>query len=328
MIGYYIHHQGSGHRTRAEAIISALTSPVVALTSLSDPPGGCTDVVTLDRDDTSPHPVDVTADHALHWVPLHDNGLRERMGQIADFIVQRQPSAIVVDVSVEVAVFARLMGVPVVVIAMPGQRSDPPHRLAHRVADAIVAPWPRELYRPGWLDEFGEKTTFTGGISRHDGRRIDVDECRRSDVLVMTGTGGSHTDSGDVERLAADHPNLSIRGLGASFGTWVDDPWPDLCSARLVVINAGQGSVADVATAQRPALVLPQHRPFDEQHATATTLRRADLATVAPQWPSPQSWEAILDAARHPGRRPPEWGRWRTAGAAGRAAEVIEECAR
>ena len=35
MIGYYIHHHGTGHRSRAQSICTHLDAPVTALTSLS-----------------------------------------------------------------------------------------------------------------------------------------------------------------------------------------------------------------------------------------------------------------------------------------------------
>jgi len=44
-----------------------------------------------------------------------------------------------VDVSVEVSVLARLMGVPVVTMVLPGSRSDQPHRLGYALAAMLIA---------------------------------------------------------------------------------------------------------------------------------------------------------------------------------------------
>jgi hypothetical protein len=321
MIGYYIHHQGSGHRMRAEAITGQLSVPVVALSSADIDSTGYADLIRLMRDDLSENPLDVAAGGALHWAPRLDSGLRARMAQIAEFVSVHRPDAMVVDVSVEVAAFVRLLGVPVIVTAMPGERTDPPHLLAYQLADAIIAPWPQELYQPDWLIPHLHKTTFTGGISRFDGRPLDVATDRQSDVLIMTGTGGATTSQEAVTRLAADHPGLTIRGLGPAFGTWSDDPWLQLCSTRLVITNAGQGSVADVAAARKPAVLLPQDRPFDEQLRTGRTVARAGLAHVAPAWPSAGEWATILASIP---KSASSWSRWRTAGAARRAAAAIE----
>ncbi|NKS35329.1 hypothetical protein GS488_06635 [Rhodococcus hoagii] len=154
MIGYYVHHHGRGHLTRARTLAGRLDTPVVALTSLAlEHPHPFREVVPLDRDDASTAPCNPTAGGALHWAPLQDPGLRSRMATLADWIRTARPRAMIVDVSVEVATFVRLMGVPTVVIAMPGERDDAVHRVAYDVADHIIAAWPRELYAPaGWSD--------------------------------------------------------------------------------------------------------------------------------------------------------------------------------
>ncbi|GAC55445.1 hypothetical protein [Gordonia amicalis] len=325
MIGYYVHHQGRGHCSRAAAIAAHLPTGVVALTSaeLTDP--AFDEVVVLDRDDADPSPSGIDAGGLLHWAPRHDAGLRNRMARLADCVATRRPAAVVVDVSVEVTLFLRLLGVPVVVMAMPGLRDDLPHQLAYRAADAIIAPWPGDLYQPDWLVEHLSKTVFTGGISRFDGRPQVAHPTFAADILVLGGTGGNAGAAHPAIGLADAFPDLKVVGLGPAFRTWVDDPWPFLCSARLTVIGAGQGSVADVAAAGRPAVVMPEDRPFAEQRATANTLARSELALVASTWPDIDRWRSIVDSV---GDSEPAWSRWQTAGAAERAARAIEAVAR
>src|SRR3712207_8569721 len=55
-----------------------------------------------------------------------------------------RPDVLVVDVSVEVALLARLLGVPVVLVAQRGRRDDDPHRRAYAAAAAVAAPWRSE----------------------------------------------------------------------------------------------------------------------------------------------------------------------------------------
>lgn len=171
MIGYYIHHHGHGHRTRASSICAHLRTPVTALSSvpLGTAADAFDDVVLLPRDDlaidTAQNP---TAHDVLHWVPTHDDGLRERMHALGSWIAATRPSLLVVDVSVEVTLLARLYGIPVVVLAMPGERTDTAHTLAYSVADHLVAPWSQEVYDPHWLRRY--PTSYVGGISRFDGR--------------------------------------------------------------------------------------------------------------------------------------------------------------
>jgi UDP-N-acetylglucosamine:LPS N-acetylglucosamine transferase len=114
--------------------------------------------------------------------------------------------------------------------------------------------------------------------------------------------------------------------VGLSRGLTTSDPWPDICAADVVVTHAGQGCVADVAAARRPAIMLPQSRPFGEQDATADALCRHRLATVIRRWPRPYEWKGLIAHARAADAN--RWELWQTEGAATRAATAIEATAR
>ncbi|TGH31983.1 hypothetical protein E5S57_25615, partial [Escherichia coli] len=81
-----------------------------------------------------------------------------------------------------------------------------------------------------------------------------------------------------------------------------------ICGADVVVTHAGQGCIADVAAAQRPAIVIPQPRPFGEQIATGLMLRQHRLAIVAQDWPDQRAWPALLAHAN--AFEPQRWQRW------------------
>ena len=331
MIGYYVHHHGFGHLARALSIVAQMDRPVTALTSLDVPePHPFTHVVKLPRDDDSAQPNQPTAGGALHWAPLLEYGYTSRMGALAQWVTDARPEAAVVDVSVEVATFLRMMGVPVIVMALPGDRVDPPHLLVHRLADAIVAAWPEQLYAPAWLRQYSAKTCYAGGISRFDGREIDCaassapGEAQPLRVLALSGRGGGG-DEAAIDHAAQACPSSSWTVMGTTESSWTVDPWPQICDAHVVVTYAGQSSIADVAAAERPAVVIPQPRPFGEQRATADVLDRNGLATVAREWPDPRSWPALL--ARASTTDPTRWRRWQVRGAAARAAAAIQSVA-
>jgi hypothetical protein len=296
------------------------------LSSLAIEPQPGVQTVLLPRDDDGETFPDATANGALHWAPLHDNGLRHRMAMIAQWVYIHQPTVMVVDVSVEVTLLVRLLGVPAVVVAMPGERTDAPHELAYRVAEHILAAWPENLYEPPWLVPHSAKTTYVGGISRFDGRpRASSLPHRHPSVLVLNGSGGADLDVTAVNRCATAHPEFHWSSLGVAGGPWADDPWPQLCTADVVVSSAGQSSVADIAAAGRPAIIIAAERPFAEQRAMAHALERAGLAVVRPQWPELADWPRLIDDARALGSD--VWERWRTADAAARAAALIERVA-
>ncbi|WP_345427123.1 glycosyltransferase [Pseudonocardia xishanensis] len=331
MIAYYVHHQGSGHVHRAAAIARALDTPVIGLSSRPMPAGWPGEWVVLPRDDAGTEPVDATAGGTLHWAPLHDTGLRDRTAAIGAVLARDDVRLLVADVSVEVCLLARLHGVPVAILAQPGDRTDRPHRLAYDLAARLLAPWPDE--RVGWPAHWLAKTVQLGALSRFDGRTPAEPDPRR--VLVLWGGGGLDVTDARVRAAAAatpdrvwelagsapdpaDPPNLHRLG-------WVEDVWPALERAAVVVTHAGQNALAEVAAARRPAVVVPQDRPHHEQRATAQVLDRAGLAAVAPTWPEGAEWPALLARAERLGGA--GWAGWSAGDGARRAAAELDALA-
>jgi UDP-N-acetylglucosamine:LPS N-acetylglucosamine transferase len=92
----------------------------------------------------------------------------------------------------------------------------------------------------------------------------------------------------------------------------------------VVITNCGLGALSDVAAARKPAVLLPQPRPHDEQAFTARALARAGLGIVLDQ--PAGSWPDVLDrAVRSDSTR---WPQWSPGHAAADAAAVIVEVAR
>jgi hypothetical protein len=328
MIGYYVHHQGSGHRHRASSVNRLVGPELAGLSTGPRPSDWIGPWVDLPDDAGTGPEQDVTAHGRLHYVPLGSQGLSARMARIAAWIDTERPEAMVVDVSVEVAVLARLHGVPVVVVAQPGHREDPAHRLAYDVASRIIAPWPQRLGGLwGATPEDLAKTSFVGGISRYapvgEPELANMPSAGRR-VVVVNGTGGRGTSVADVAAARLVSPGWEWIHLDRAHGTWVDDPWPLLCSASVVVSHAGQNLIAEIAAARRPALLLPQDRPFDEQRVMASAIGAAGLpALVEDTWPSPREWPDLL--SRLDDLDGSLWSSWNDGAGAARMAELLAE---
>jgi hypothetical protein len=330
VIGYYVHHQGDGHVIRAAAIADRLRGETVTgLSSRPRPDAWRGPWLQLARDDDPPAPggADPTAAGALHWAPSGHPGLRERMAQLAAWVATHAPRLVVVDVSVEVTVLLRTMGVRTVVMGMPGARQDPAHQLGYRLADAIIAPWPAWARVCGGGAPWQAKTHPVGAISRFDGRPPARERVGggRPRVVVLSGRGGTELTVAMLAAAERETPEWDWTMLGPPGTRWVEDPWPLLCDADVIVTHAGQNAVADVAAAKRPAVVIAQPRPHDEQLATARVLHEAQLSVVRSSWPAPEDWSTVLAAAVRLGGS--GWERWSTGAGAERAAAVLGELA-
>lgn len=330
MIGYYVHDHGSGHLTRARIVADRLGAEVTGLSSLPRPEGWVGPWLQLPHDAVPPPgpDADASAGGVLHFAPLGHEGYARRMAMLAEWAAATRPRLVVVDVSVEVAVFVRLLGVRVVVVAMRGDRTDRAHTTAYDLADRLVALWPAELASEGWPRRWVDKTAHVGGFSRIDNlaRAAESQEPQphssgTRSVLLLWGRGGDGTGPDVAAAAAATEGSWSWHRPDATASP--SQLWRDLCAADVVVTHAGQNAVAEVAASRRPAVVVAEQRPFGEQAETAAVLAHSGIAVGLPEWPGDEQWPAVLDRARRLGGR--GWARWSDLHGADRLVEVLAE---
>jgi hypothetical protein len=335
-IGWYIHHHGRGHLHRFLSVLPGLTD-VTALSSLP-PPAGLVGADWIEL----PMDLPVTASAArsadarglLHWAPLSTGGYTQRMATVAAWIAATRPDAVVIDVSVEMALLVRLMGVAPIWVAQRGTREDLPHQLAYAAAQTIIAPWTEAtqlLGAPGAPPR--ERTTLVGALSRFDDASAPPPAARPS-VCVLLGYGGHEIAAADIAAAARATPGWrwDVTGVPAAISAanvCVHPPdcdvWALLARATVAVSTASTNAVGEVAAARRPLICLPQQRPFDEQRDQAAVLQRAGLATVLEHWPSAERWPALLDDTAR--RDSSSWELLHDGGGARRFARAIEATA-
>lgn len=323
MIGYYVHHHGSGHLMRAGVLTRALGELVTGLSSLPRPQDWSGEWVQLERDDVSPTVSQPTAHDRLHWAPLHDPGLRRRTTQISQWIESAVPRLMIVDVSTEVCLLTRLHGVPVVSTVLPGRRGDAAHQLGFEVADVLVAFWPAQAREMlvDVPDNVRAKVRPVGALSRFAGRDSWERRPGAPRVTLLAGAGGDNLTGEQLEQARAQSPHWDWTILSRALGDWTPDPWPAIRDADVVVTHAGQNALAEVAAARRPAVIVPQQRPHDEQVTTSEVLRCGDWpAMVVDHFPD-KGWGDRLDHARELDGR--LWSRWCDGEAARRFVEVV-----
>lgn len=307
-IGWYAHHHGLGHISRALAVAEHL--PGITIFSSRPAPG----VEQLPMDVEPPRSAACAAEPDpvnLHYAPVGVDGIRSRMGTLASWVTTHDPALFVVDVSVEVATFMRLMSVPTVVVRQHGHRDDPAHRMGYANAQSLLAPYPQWLEDPDAPDWMRERTTYTGGFSRFDGRDVDHTAARlrvgvgEEERVVVLMSGADGRTGWPVAPTVQATPGwrwvLVGRGwagvAGASATGWLEDPFDWLCAADVIVTHAGHNTVMEAAAARRPLIVVPADRPHDEQRSKAWSLEASGSALVRHTWPDPEDWPSLLDEA-------------------------------
>jgi UDP-N-acetylglucosamine--N-acetylmuramyl-(pentapeptide) pyrophosphoryl-undecaprenol N-acetylglucosamine transferase len=322
VVGYYAHHHGAGHLRRAAAIIAHLRAPAALLTSGPVDRAmfpASTEIVELPPDhDPARVAVDPTAGGALHWAPLDLELLRARAARMVDWLCRPSSRVLVCDVSVEAALLARLCGVAPILVHQTGDRRDPPHRLGAAVSVARLCPYPEQFEVAAVTPQERARSHYTGILAPHRPVLSTAAARRRIGagpeplVVIVLGGGGHSFDPGRLPAIAAALPGWSIRVTGPlpaggrdrwRVDGWVEDVWPHLCAADVVVATAGSNAVAEVAAAGRPLVCVPEARPFDEQLVRATRLDQLGLAVAAAPWPEAGAWPGLLERARALGGR-------------------------
>ena len=320
-IAYYAHHHGTGHLRHAANI--ARLGAVDLLVTGTLPPGGAPRLPGTARFAALPPDVGPEGAFApgpgdfLHYAPAAPL-VRERFAELHRLWQDFAPDAVVVDVSVEVAVFARLCGYPVIHRRMHGDRTDTPHRLAYESVNGLIAYFPDVIEDPGHLSVYGGKSTYLGMLAPATAPAPGTADVRPRTVAVQTSLGGSGVQLSDVLAAARQTPEWRWEIMGRTAGTPQDlpgnidllgvvaDTGPRLAAADVVLTSGGHNAVAAAAAARRPVLVIPEPRPFREQELFARSLTTAG-ASFVPTFAEAGDWAALLERLR--GTDPEQLGR-------------------
>ncbi|MGC5777279.1 glycosyltransferase [Methylobacterium sp. NFXW15] len=310
-IGWYVHHQGVGHLQRARAVAAHLGRPCTIIGTLAGFDTAGLDILDLPDDRPLAEGAgfdgqdgEAARPEAFHYAPLRHPGLRQRMARIAAWVERTDPALIVVDVSVEVALFARLLSVPTVVMRLAGERNDRPHLEAFRSATRVLAPFPATLDAPGTPGWVRDKTFYAGFL----GGAAPAPTRDGQDIVVVFGRGGEGGSLAALAAAARAIPERTWHVLGPVTGEaecpsnlqlhgWVADVGAFMPDAAVLVGGGGDGLVALAASHGKRFLCLPEPRAYGEQTEKAEALRRLGAAIVRTEWPMVEDWPALLREA-------------------------------
>ena len=346
-IAFYLNLQGAGHCRRFEAIARYFPSVCeLAVIGMNGPPP----ILNIGRDikQVSVPGFSPTCDnlflqqqtsHDYHGLAVNRGGNAAFALAMVSFLSEWQPDLLVVDVGLEASILARMCGIPTVYSRQHGKRWDKGHTLAYEWACGLLAPFSAQMEQddcPQWVRQ---KTFYSGGFCRFSGRErsqiAPLDYAPdKPNVLVMTGFGGTEITGDAIARSALQNPQWRWHLLGdylkaepkveevVAHGT-VEDVWPYLCGADLVIANAGHNSTMEIAAAGVPSVCIPAWRHFDEQRCKARVLAQLGLSVVVDSWPQADEWLEIWEKSR----RLEAWTGLQDAEAPQRAAQYLTDIA-
>lgn len=310
-VAYYAHHHGSGHLRHAQRLADLdCINLQVASTGARQVEllRGPLEYVALPDDTglvhgTGPRRVE----DPFHYVPV-GAGIRQRFATLNQAWNRFVPDVVMVDVSVEVAVFARLSGYPVAFRRMPGNRGDPAHQMAYSLSDAIFGYFPSTLEDPEQLEAYGAKSHYLtvpepagppASSEVRQGvrpRRVVVQTSLASSLPLRDVASAARASprwqwevAGAVEKDGTPLPgNLTLHGV-------LDDPGPVMNRADLLISSAGHNAVVAAAACRRPVFLIPEERPYDEQLHFARSLQAVAGIPMLGSWSAPTDWPALLE---------------------------------
>jgi hypothetical protein len=306
-IFYFVHAHGHGHRATFNLLYPALSVffEVIAITTNNEITGYLHEkhnVHVLELPPKYPAGYEIPAptfSKAFEVTPyaIEPAG---RAKALAEAVKHYQPKAFYCDGVPELAIMVRGMGVPVVLVHLPGNViNDPTQVFAHELADHIVAHFPASLEQANY--QFAAKTYYSGYMSQYAGRELTrSDRSAIDNVTVLLGY-----DNYDVSVLKTitNDQNTPFTIVGNKLDYDLDKnctllgPVNDISKAiagDVVISAAGQNTIAELLSLGKRLILLPEPRPYDEQVVHATVLANHHVALLAQETFSAEQWQNVL----------------------------------
>lgn len=293
MIGYYAHSHGSGHCNYANLFSKVFGRSLTVFTDRNYSFDHGTEVVRLENenpDGTEFCRDDFPEPRALHYAPVNMSKITSRNHTLLGHILRRGISLLIVDVSVEVAMLARVSSVPYAYVRLQGNRVDIPHLNAFEGASFLLAYFPMEMESPDTPKWIIRKTVYLGFLSkfmfdtRLRKRPLEFERDGRPILLHITGFGG--TRPFDFKELGEHYTVYGIgpgsvskyNGVGIENIGIVDDIGPYIEHADIVMAACGSNITSEILSLEKRFLAIPEKRHYREQEYMAENLDRLGWA--------------------------------------------------
>ncbi|MFD1257716.1 glycosyltransferase [Mucilaginibacter terrae] len=310
-IFYFVHAHGNGHRATFNLLYPALSVffKVIAITTNTEITGYLHqkhDVQVLELPPKYPVGYEIpphTFSKAFEVTPYAIEPA-ERAKALVDAIVRYKPKALYCDGVPELAIMVRSMGVPVVLVHLPGNiMNDSTQVFAHELADYIVAHFPSYLEQANY--QFAPKTYCSGYISQYAGHGLK--RSNRSDINNVTILLGYDNYNVSVLKNITKNQKTQFTIVGnrqdydLGKNCTLLGPVKDVSRAvvgEVVISAADQSTIAELLSLGKRLILLPERRPYDEQMVHAKVLADQNIALLAQESLSAEQWQNLLKKAK------------------------------
>lgn len=306
-IFYFVHAHGNGHRATFNLLYPALSVffKVIAVTTNSEiteylSKKHAVNVLELPPKYPPGYAIpEHTFSKAFEVTPYAiEPALRAKA--LAEAIEHYRPKALYCDGVPELAIMVRGMGVPVVLVHLPGNvMSDPTQVFAHELADHIIAHFPASLEQANY--PFASKTYYSGYMSQYAGRELTRSD--RSAIHHVTILLGYDNYDGSVLKTITNdqHTQFTIIGNKQAYDLGKNcvllgsvEDISKAIAGDVVISAAGQNTIAELLSLNKRLILLPEPRPYDEQAVHATVLATRHVALLAEENFSTEQWQNVL----------------------------------
>lgn len=308
---YFVHAHGNGHRATFKLLYPALSVffEVIALTTnneITEYLHEKHDVRVLELPPKYPagYALPVHTFSKAFEVTPYATEPAGRAKALAEAIAYYRPAAFYCDGVPELAIMVRGMGVPVVLVHLPGNvMSDPTQVFAHELADHIVAHFPASLEQANYA--FAAKTYYSGYMSQYAGRKLTPGN--RSDSHNVTILLGYDNYDASVLKAITSDTRIPVTIIGNKRAYDVGKHCTllglvgdvsEAIAGEVVISAAGQNTIAELVSLNKRLILLPESRPYDEQLVHATVLAKQNVALLAEETFSAAQWQTALRNAK------------------------------
>jgi len=308
---YFVHAHGNGHRATFNMLYPALSVffNVIAITTNNEITAYLHkkhDVQVIELPPKYPADYKIpehTFSQAFEVTPYGIEPAK-RAKALAEAIERCKPKAFYCDGVPELGIMVRGMGVPVVLVHLPGNIMDDPTQVfAHELADHIIAHFPSFLEQADY--QFASKTYYSGYLSKYAGRSLK--ESKPSDNVTVL-LGYDNYDLSVLKNITKyQSTTFTIIGNKQKYDLGKNclqlGRVEDISKAivgEIVISAAGQNTIAELLSLHKSLILLPEPRPYNEQVVHANALANENVALLANETFSAEQWQNLLQKAKAP----------------------------